>query len=105
MTEQLVQARLPVIRACEMTGLSRAAYYKRSKPASERDADVIDVLNKIVENHQRWGFWKCFSRLRLDGHQWNHKRVHRVYCHMGLNLPRRTKKRIPDRDRQPLESG
>ncbi len=94
---------MPVIRACEMTGLSRAAYYKRSKPASERDADVIDVLNKIVENHQRWGFWKCFSRLRLDGHQWNHKRVHRVYCHMGLNLPRRTKKRIPDRDRQPLD--
>jgi len=48
-----------------MTGLSRAAYYKRSEPASERDADVIDVLNKIVEKYRCWGFWKYFSRLRL----------------------------------------
>ena len=37
------------------------------------------------------------------GHPWNHKRVHRVYCHMGLNLPGRSKKRIPDRERQPLD--
>lgn len=98
-----MQARLPVTRACEIAGLSRAAYYKRPRPASERDAAVIDVLNTIVDQHRRWGFWKCFSRLRLDGHTWNHKKVHRVYCDMRLNLPRRTKKRVPDRERQPLD--
>lgn len=103
MTAQLVEAQLPVTRACEITGLSRAAYYKRPESAAERDAAVIDALNAIVENHQRWGFWKCFSRLRLDGHKWNHKKVHRVYCDMRLNLPRRTKKRVPDREPQPLD--
>src|SRR5215831_20874909 len=32
----------------------------------------------------------------------NPKRVHRVYCRMKLNLPRRTRRRPPQRERQPL---
>jgi len=60
------------------------------------------ALLAVVEQHGRWGFWKCFDRLRLDGHGWNHKRVHRIYCALRLNLPRRTKKRVPTRLRQPL---
>jgi putative transposase len=68
----------------------------------ERDKEVIEALNGIVERRPRWGFWKCFDRLRLDGRGWNHKRVHRVYCALRLNLPRRTKRRVPKRLRQPL---
>jgi putative transposase len=64
---------------------------------------VIAALNSVVEKHPAWGFWKCFDRLRLDGQPWNHKRVLRVYRAMKLNRPRRTKRRIPARVRQPLE--
>jgi putative transposase len=63
---------------------------------------VITALLAVVEQRTRWGFWKCFDRLRLDGQRWNHKRVHRVYCALRLNLPRRTKRRVPTRLRQPL---
>jgi len=71
-------------------------------PASRRDAAVIAALTEVVARYPRWGFWKCFDRLRVEGCQWNHKRVHRVYCALRLNLPRRTTRRVPRRIRQPL---
>lgn len=62
----------------------------------------FDALNEIVAKRPRWGFWKCYARLRADGHRWNHKRVHRVYCGMRLNLQRKAKKRFITREPQPL---
>lgn len=59
-------------------------------------------MNAKVERHPRWGFWKCHGRLRLDGHLWNHKRTYRVYKALNLNLPRRTKRRLPKRVQQPM---
>jgi len=93
---------LPVRRACQAVRLSRAAYYR--PPASQlvRDTEIVTALNDVVARHTCWGFWKCFCRLRRAGHPWNHKRVHRVYCALRLNLPRRTKRRVPTRLRQPL---
>jgi putative transposase len=69
---------------------------------ARRDASVIAALTTLVAAKSRWGFWKCNDRLRLDGHPWNHKRLWRVYCCLRLNLPRRAKKRLPSRLRQPL---
>jgi putative transposase len=45
------------------------------------------VLNEIVGRKPRWGFWKLYDRLRLDGQCINHKRLHRVYCAMKLGEP------------------
>jgi putative transposase len=63
---------------------------------------VVDGLNALVERHPRWGFWKMFHALRLEGRRWNHKRVWRAYCAMKLNQKRRAKRRLPDRPRVPL---
>lgn len=93
---------LSVARACKAARLSRAAYYRPGLDWGERDGPVMEALNAVLDRRPRWGFWKCFDRLRNDGHRWNHKRIHRVYCQMRLNLPRRTKKRLPIRLRQPL---
>ena len=93
---------LPVRRACQIVRLSRAAAYRPPVSAHRRDAAVIAALTDVVTRYPRWGFWKCSDRLRLDGAAWNHNRVHRVYCALRLNLPRRTTRRIPRRVRRPL---
>lgn len=95
---------LSVSRACRIVRASRAAYYRLRRSALARDAAVIDALQAVVARHPQSGFWKRYRRLRRRGHPWNHKRVHRVYCALGLNLPRRTKRRVPARLRQPLEA-
>ena len=94
--------RVSIARACRAAKLSRAAYYRQGIDWAKRDAPLIDALNAVVERHRRWGFWKCFDRMHNQGHPWNPKRVYRVYCKLGLNLPRRTKKRLPQRFAQPL---
>lgn len=93
---------LPIQRACRAVGMGRATYYRPVVDWAQRDAPVIAALTAVVAAHPRWGFWKCYDRLRLDGQPWNAKRVWRVYCGLRLNLPRRTKKRLPQRPPQPL---
>lgn len=88
-------------RSCRCVGLSRTAYYHLSY-GIERDGDIIKALNALIEKHGSWGFWMCFKILRRQGHRWNHKRVYRVYCQLGLNQKRRAKKRLPQRIKQPL---
>lgn len=83
-----------------MLNFSRSVY--RYQPDPDRDKEVIDALSYLVEKYPRYGFPKLFVLLRRQGYRWNHKRVHRVYCKMGLNIRRKGKKRLPTRNPQPL---
>lgn len=96
----MTRHRLSVRRACAAVRLAPSSYYYRPRPRD--DAPVIEALNTLAANHPREGFWLYRKRLRQDGCPWNHKRLYRVYCAMGLNLPRRAKKRLPARVRVPL---
>lgn len=91
---------LSVVRACDIVGLSRRAWYRGDpkERADKKDLPVIEALNEVVGKHNRWGFWKCYHRLRNMGHRWNHKRVWRVYKAMKLNRKRRAKRRLPYRE-------
>jgi putative transposase len=80
--------------------MSRATYQYKHK--DKDDKEIINLLAELVEKHPSIGFWKCYHRLRRQGHKWNHKRVYRVYTQMKLNIRRRAKKRLPARVKQAL---
>lgn len=86
--------------SCEVTGVSRTSFYYESK--LQDDNELIDALNRLVERHPRWGFPKCYKRLRALGYRWNHKRVYRVYTQLSLNIRRKIKRRLPTRHPEPL---
>lgn len=95
---------VPVARACRAVGLARSSWYRKTVDWTAKDAPVIDAINEVLDSRvrARWGFWKCDGWLDQKHRGINHKRLYRVYKAMGLNLKRRTKKRVPARVRQPL---
>ncbi len=54
-------------KACRIVGLSRTALYRPKVNWLERDKVVIDAVNTTLAKRPRWGFWKIFYRMRLDG--------------------------------------
>jgi putative transposase len=98
----VAEHKLSKTKACAAIQMSRSSWYRPAPGAEGRDRELREALNALVEKHPRWGFWKCFNRLRLLGYPWNHKRVYRVYKAMKLNLPRRKKRRLPQRVQQPM---
>lgn len=98
----LCEQGLNILSACRIANLSRAGYYRQPKDWRLADAAVIDALNVELKKAPAAGFWKCFTRMRLKGHGFNHKRVYRVYCLMGLNMKRRVKRVLPKRTPEPL---
>lgn len=89
-----------ILRGCRVLELSRTSY--TYQPDTGKDRPVIEALQKLAEEHPRWGFRLMFDALRRDGYRWNHKRVHRIYTQLQLNLRRKGKKRLPSRYPQPL---
>lgn len=56
----------------------------------------------MAREHIRWGFNKMYQTIRNEGYPWNHKKVRRVYCELGLNLRKKPKKRLPTREAKTL---
>lgn len=99
----VAEHRMSKSRASRALGLSRSIWYRQTVDWEARDREVIEAINAKVAKYPRWGFWKIHTRLRLDGHDWNHKRTYRVYRALSLNLPRRKKRRLPSRVQQPMD--
>ena len=86
--------------ACDAVSLSRTVYHYQ--PDSTRDDQVIKVLLELAERYPQYGFGKMFPIIRRRGFRWNHKRVHRIYCALKLNIRRKGKRRLPARNPDPL---
>jgi putative transposase len=68
-TRMVTQGDLPVQRACQAVGLSRASYYRLLVDWAHRDAAVKKALTMLDTTKPRWGFWKYVDRLRNTGHR------------------------------------
>jgi putative transposase len=96
----LVQEKLSVRRACKIVSLPRSVMSYKKIPRD--DSSLIDALHDLVNKHPTIGFWKCYYRLRRKGDGCNHKRLYRVYTLLRLNVRRKSKRRVPQRVKQPL---
>ena len=59
---------------------------------------MVQVLTEAAERYPRYGFKKLFQVIHRQGNIWNHKRVHRIYCLLKLNVRRKGKQRLPVRN-------
>ncbi len=91
---------LSIRQACKLFWISRTMFYYDHHPRD--DSEVIDTLTNLVKQYPRYGFDKLFALIQRADHPWNHKRVHRVYCKMKLNIRRKHKKRLKRKTPQPL---
>ncbi len=72
---------ISIRQACLAVKIRRKCYYYQQVDRNER---VIDELKRLVAIYPHFGFEKLFALIRREGHVWNHKRVHRIYCQLRL---------------------
>lgn len=88
-----------ITRACKVIRFPKSMYYYESV---KDDSEVITKLLEMAALRPKEGQDKMHQRLRLEGYNWNRKRIRRLYLKLGLNMRRRSKKRIPARVKKPL---
>lgn len=79
------------MRACKLGGISRAAWYKKSR-AKDQSA-LRQKIKEIAMNRPRFGFQRIHVMLRREGWRINLKRVHRLYRLEGLQVRMRVRRR------------
>lgn len=94
------QRKHSVRRVCKLLRSSQSVY--RYTPKPKDDSAVIERMNFWVRRKPSWGFWKLHKRLKKDGLKVNHERLHRSYTQAKPNMRRPTKRRVPERVKQPL---
>ena len=75
-------------------------WFYNYRPDTTCDEPIIAALQAAAERYPRY-VPKLFLILRRQGHSWNHKRLHSIYCLLKLNF-RRKCQRLPVRNPPPL---
>lgn len=87
-------------RADRALSLSRSARHYR--PRVRDDGPLIEAMQTHLQANPGHGFGLLFG-VALRPRGWGKTRCWRVYTQLRLNLPRRGKRRLPERIRDPLE--
>ena len=89
---------ISITRACNLMGIHKSYFYYES---TKDDLEIEAAIRQKAEDGYD-GFWKIYHRLRNEGHEWNHKRVYRVYKAIRFNKRVPLRKRLPARVKNPL---
>lgn len=79
-------AALPVVRQCELAGVSRATVYAQRVPkqADELDLELLRLIDEQYTRRPFYGSRKMVTYLETRGHWINRKRVQRLMRILGL---------------------
>jgi putative transposase len=75
---------LPIVRQCELLGLARASYYHEPEPETDRNLQLMRVIDETYLAYPVFGSRQMTRWLRRQGYAVNRKRVRRLMLQMGL---------------------
>ena len=79
-------------RACRVLSLCLSS--RRYKSQRLSDALLQKRVQVLAEERPRFGYRRLHIMLKREGFAVNHKRLYRNYCILGLQVPKRRRKRI-----------
>lgn len=83
---------LSIRSACRLLGLQQSTFFY--KPDRARDDEPLKAkIREVIEKHQDYGRPMLVWRLQRLGVKDNHKRVHRIYRELQLQVGKRSRKR------------
>ena len=86
-------------RCSRLLGLSISTFSYKAEPS--KDAPVRDKLMALAGENKRFGHPRLFVLLRQEMPEINHKRSHRIYTDLDLQLERRKRKKLGSHQRLP----
>lgn len=88
-------------QTCRVIRMARSLLYYRA--SSKNDEGVIEAVNAYIAKNPQHGFGLLLPSFKLEQRPWGKTVLWQIYCKLKLNLPRRSKKRLPERIRESLE--
>ncbi len=86
-------------RCCRLLGLSLSTFTYTVQPS--KDGPVRDKLIELAGENKRFGHPRLFVLLKNEMPEVNHKRSHRIYTDLDLQLERRKRKKLGSHQRLP----
>ncbi len=86
-------------RCCRLLGLSISTV--SYKPVPDTDGPVRDKIIYLAGEHRRFGHPRLFVFLKRELPEINHKRSHRIYTELNLQIGRRKRKKLGTYNRLP----
>lgn len=83
---------LSIHRQCELVGLSRSSYYRQPAPESEKNLELMKLIDEIYTKYPFFGSRKMRDYLNRQGYGVNRKRIQRLMRLMGLASAAPTRK-------------